>query len=320
MPSLNHRGTTILRGSLATILDTGCSRAAWYGIAMLLIAFVAVTACGAPRLSPQSRVTDPRIQELSGLTNASTDGTFWCLNDSGNPAEIFRINAAGQVLQSVTIEGASNIDWEALSRDQEGRLLIGDVGDNARRRQVYTIYRVPEPAAGQVRVSPDATIEFRYGDSVSRDCESIFVFEGRIYLVSKEAGRPTAIFQLSAGAALPAEGNVASRDWPATGSSAGDGLGQAPVTFAPVAEFVAEIPNVAGLTDASYSHERGELAILSYVGFATARMRSEGDLLHLQPVVRPGFFGQAEALCFDGDDLLVTNEKGAIWRFGLQPH
>ena len=54
---------------------------------------------------------------------------------------------AQELLAEYHVEGAANFDWESLAIDGEGRLYIGDVGNNifpgGLRRRV--IYRVPEP-------------------------------------------------------------------------------------------------------------------------------------------------------------------------------
>lgn len=250
------------------------------------------------------------------MAPATPPGEFWCLNDSGNPAEIFRVSSAGEVLQAVTVTGARNLDWEAMARDVQGQLLIADVGDNARRRPTYTIYRVPEPAAGQDHVSSTETLDFRYHDGRSRDCESMFLLDGHIYLVSKESSSATAVFRLTCAEQPGGAVDAMSADHdPAKSGPPPD----RPMPQLWIAEFVAELPGMAMLTDAAYSPDRGELALLTYFGFAVAPVRTESNLHDLKPVIRPHLLGLAEALSYRGEKLVVTNEKGTIWEFPLEP-
>ncbi len=256
------------------------------------------------------QIASDELVELSGLVRADAAGEFWGHNDSGHPPVIFRFNDRGQVRQRVVVSGAANIDWEAMTTDDRGRLLIADVGDNARRRGQYTIYQIAEPRADADEVTVQATYRFTYPDGRSRDCEAIFSMNRDVYIITKEMSpqaSPT-VYRLDG----------FNGDTDRYGLRKDDGN---PTVDAPSTERKLRVTKVGSLgldeplTDASWSSELKLLAVLTYGGVYLHRVESEAQLL--DPPVRhiDGFFGQCEALCFDGQDVIVTNEPGMIWRF-----
>src|SRR5690606_13477504 len=55
------------------------------------------------------------VRETSGLAgSARSADLFWTHNDAGNAAELFAVNAAGQLVQRVVVEGADSVDWEDI--------------------------------------------------------------------------------------------------------------------------------------------------------------------------------------------------------------
>ena len=101
------------------------------------------------------------VNETSGLVMAN--GVLWTHNDSGNPAQIFKIDTlSNSILQTVNIGGASNVDWEDIAFDGT-HFYVGDFGNNANgNRTDLKIYKFPLSAipsgsvvtvpAGQVQV------------------------------------------------------------------------------------------------------------------------------------------------------------------------
>jgi len=141
-------------------------------------------------------LADKRISESSGLAASHrTPDVFWTHNDSGDGPKLYAFNAAGRSLATVTVRGAGASDWEDMASFALGGrsfLLIGDMGDNARRRKTCKLYIVPEPkvpagASGAALTAQAAVaIEFQYEDG-PHDCESVAVDtrDRRIYLASK---------------------------------------------------------------------------------------------------------------------------------------
>ena len=146
------------------------------------------------------------LPETSGIVaSRGQPGVFWVENDSGNPADVFAIDATGLRLATVHIASASNVDWEDISIDRRAgveELYIIDAGDNLARtsdgamgRASIQIYRLSEPNAS----AGDATLtaerfDFTY-PARPYDCEATFVDHGTgdVYFVTKESP-PAQIF------------------------------------------------------------------------------------------------------------------------------
>ena len=151
--------------------------------------------------------TPTSLPEISGIVASRTHpGVYWVENDSGNPPELYAIDEHGVLLATITVAGATNVDWEdiALAPGASGDVLyVADTGDNAARdtagvsgRTGIRLYRLaePDPALGD-RSLPAEVIELRY-PAQRHDCEAVFVdpASGDVYLVSKENAPPARLF------------------------------------------------------------------------------------------------------------------------------
>ena len=136
------------------------------------------------------------LSEASGIAVSSRrEDLFWANNDSGNPHELFAIDARAAGLGRVEIEPYAIADWEDLASfrlDDRAYLVVGDVGDNYRWRPVLELKVIEEPELGALPLPEGAqapiawTIRFRYPDG-PRDCEALAVDEPseRVLLVTK---------------------------------------------------------------------------------------------------------------------------------------
>lgn len=143
------------------------------------------------------------IAESSGLQWAVN--SLWTFNDSGGEPAIYRIDTLGNtIFQKVTLEGASNIDWEDIAFDGF-YFYIGDFGNNANgARTDLKIYKfpftdIPDPVSNPDVIIPAAQISiinFTYGDqpqppvasggnNTKFDCEAMIVDDDKIHLFSK---------------------------------------------------------------------------------------------------------------------------------------
>jgi hypothetical protein len=78
------------------------------------------------------------LQENSGLIRV---GNFlYTFNDSGSGAIIYELDTLGIVLRTITISGATNVDWEAITSNST-YVFIGDVGNNNGNRHDLCLYR-----------------------------------------------------------------------------------------------------------------------------------------------------------------------------------
>nr|MBI1228798.1 hypothetical protein [Cytophagales bacterium] len=145
-----------------------------------------------------SKLKDSRVDEASGLAESIRyPGHFWTHNDSGDEAILFLVNMQGQTVVTLSIEGATNRDWEDIATgigttEGESYIYVGEIGDNYTQYPYKHIYRLKEPQLdnlneGQNLLSgPVETITFSYADG-NRDAETVMVDPqtNDIYIVSK---------------------------------------------------------------------------------------------------------------------------------------
>ncbi len=114
----------------------------------ILVAIAATWLLSAPGeagLEVLARLDHGRIPEASGVVaSLRHPGVFWVHNDSGNPPLLFAVRADGRIVGQFRV-GAANVDWEDLVLDDQGRLYLGDIGNNGGRLPLRAIYRLDEP-------------------------------------------------------------------------------------------------------------------------------------------------------------------------------
>lgn len=142
------------------------------------------------------------LTETSGLQWA---GNFlWSFNDGGNATAIYRMDTASNaILQTVNLEGTTNVDWEDIGFDGT-HFYIGDFGNNADGARVdLKIYKFPLAAIPDYTANPVVTIAsadidiiyFTYSgqlpvvpttaNNTRFDCEAMIVDAGKIHLFTK---------------------------------------------------------------------------------------------------------------------------------------
>ncbi|HET6548129.1 MAG TPA: hypothetical protein VFG79_06735 [Solirubrobacter sp.] len=139
--------------------------------------------CGRLSSDVLGRVTGPT--ELSGLVLAR--GRFWTLNDSGGTPQVFAIDRDGELTQTVTLAGATNVDWEDIAA-RGPTLYVGDIGDNLARRESIAVYRLAAPPPGTTTATA-TRIDLRYPDQ-PHDAETLLVDPrtGTLAVVTKHYG------------------------------------------------------------------------------------------------------------------------------------
>jgi hypothetical protein len=158
------------------------------------------------------------IRESSGLAISRRDPKLlWTHNDSGDVAVVYAFDLTGKHVGAVMLEGIWARDWEDMAStvlDGKPTLVLGDIGDNVRKRRRISVYFIDEPTTEQAQpvikdgremfpqVKP-RTLHLTYPDK-AYDCESLTVdpSTGHLYLITKQYGgdkRPTTVFR----AALP---------------------------------------------------------------------------------------------------------------------
>ena len=134
------------------------------------------------------------LNENSGLVYVD-DNSFWTHNDGGDGPIIYNIDSNGIQLDSIYLNGATNIDFEDITQDNLGNYYIGDIGNNSHNRTNLRIYKIPNPDSivGN-NVTPEI-INYAYQDQVTfpdpnknSDCEALFHHGNNLYLISKNWG------------------------------------------------------------------------------------------------------------------------------------
>src|SRR5690606_35185269 len=74
-----------------------------------------------------------------GLYYAGPDSLWWH-NDGGDAPNLYLTDGQGKLIRTITLPGISNSDWEDLTVDNQGRIYIGDFGNNLNRRHDLRIY------------------------------------------------------------------------------------------------------------------------------------------------------------------------------------
>jgi len=108
-----------------------------------------------------AKIEDEKLDEMSGLAaSVQHEGLLWTHNDSGGGPYIYAIDASGEMQGRLKLKDAKSRDWEDMALGPcvagDGHsawacLYVGDVGDNSKKHETGTIYRVAEPTKRPVR-------------------------------------------------------------------------------------------------------------------------------------------------------------------------
>ena len=161
------------------------------------------------------------LVEASGLAVSREQAVVWSHNDKGDGARIFGVGLDGSDRGVWTLTGQILEDAEDIAFDADGRLVLGDIGDNSRRRDSIRLLRFSEPdvstdggAIGDVE-----EFELTYPGKI-RDSESLAIdpSTGNIYLFEKANSGRVSVYRadLPAGVlveetkiSIPGDGDMA---------------------------------------------------------------------------------------------------------------
>ena len=248
-------------------------------------------------------LADKSINESSGLACGMVNkNVFWTHNDSGDKARIYAFNTAGEHLATCRIKGAKAIDWEDMCSfeiDGRGVLLIGDTGDNKKKRSNCTIYAVNEPQLNpshryiRRQLPIWRKIRFRY-QSGPRDCESIAFDQATktIYIITKNLDGPCEVYPLP---------------WPKKPAKKDDD----PIVLKPIATL-----DIPATTAMDISPDGKRAIVLTYWPSAYEYTRTAGktwaQAFGSKPrILAMPFRRQGESMCYgpDGKTIYLTSEK-----------
>lgn len=182
----------------------------FYFLALLFLATTVVNAQDLKFPKIETEVLKPKYTldywgklELSGIVRSRSDkNVFWIHNDSGDQPRVFAIDSTGQFYKSdryrnyegITIAGATNVDWEDITMDNKGNLVVADIGNNGNDRKDLVLYVVPEPSPVASNTTFLKKIFFKYPDQkkfpdksdFNYDCEAVFFADNHFQFLSKD--------------------------------------------------------------------------------------------------------------------------------------
>ncbi len=175
--------------------------------------------------APPQKITCKKITEASGLLHSKKyPDIFWMHNDSGDKPRLYAVNKNTlECVATVKIKKAKHRDWEDISYIN-GDIVIGDFGNNKSKRKNLKLYIIDEPNPYQTdTIKVKKTVHFTYSDQhgsdvKNYDCEAIFSFNNRLYLLSKHReDRNTTLYKVDDSIAqkiidYPIDGKVTGAD------------------------------------------------------------------------------------------------------------
>ena len=143
----------------------------------------------APGVRLLAYIRDARIKESSGVVASRRYAdVLWTHNDGGGPKKqvLYAIDREGKTRAYFSVIGVTLHDWEDLAIDSAGHLYIGDIGNNDSKRDALAVYEIdePNPQADPERMSSKRVWNLKFAGA-RFDCESLFVWKGYGYVVSK---------------------------------------------------------------------------------------------------------------------------------------
>jgi len=142
-----------------------------------------------------SHMADGRIRESSGLAYSTKfPNLAYTMNDSKNRSIVYAIQVStGRVVGQVDLERFDLKDPESIAVDRQGRLWLGDLGDNDKERDDASIMAFDEPGPG--RKAPRAVQRFPVAfQGGPKNVEGMMIYPStrQVFLISKtESGSGT---------------------------------------------------------------------------------------------------------------------------------
>lgn len=142
-----------------------------------------------PGVSLVGHIAHPRITESSGVVSSRQfTNVLWTHTDGGGAKKqvLYALTRDGQSLGEYTVADVLVIDWEDIATDDQKHLYIGDLGNNDAKRSELAVYQVeePDPKSNLRVVQPKKSWRLRFPGEPF-DCESLLVWQGHGYVVSK---------------------------------------------------------------------------------------------------------------------------------------
>lgn len=133
-----------------------------------------------------------QVFETSGLI--FYNGKLITHNDSGNLPQLYELDTITlQITRTVTIENATNVDWEDIAQD-DTHIYVADIGNNNGDRQDLAILKIEKQAYDSSDTVTAERIDFIYEDqedftttpNSDWDAEALFVMGDDLVVLTKQ--------------------------------------------------------------------------------------------------------------------------------------
>ncbi len=137
------------------------------------------------------------LAEVSGLTFYN-DSLLLAHNDSGNSPVLYFLRTDGSLVHSLQVD-VPNTDWEDITTDGQGRIFIGDIGNNANTRKDLSVYVVNDPEILERDSVHAERIAFSYPEqstfppadtALYYDAESLVWHDEQLFIFTKCRRKP----------------------------------------------------------------------------------------------------------------------------------
>ncbi len=139
------------------------------------------------------------LNETSGLLTLNSGKTFWTHNDGGDGPRLYEIDSQCQIIRTVELQSALNIDWEDITHDYHNTIYIGDFGNNGNTRKdlkIYVLANVDSLLSAEMAID---TISFSFKNQTQFpppagqlhfDIEAFAWYNDTLHLFSKNRTNP----------------------------------------------------------------------------------------------------------------------------------
>lgn len=145
-----------------------------------------------------SKLLPDDLEECSAVEMYS-DNLLWMINDSHNTNELFLVGIDGEIKNRIKLNTANNTDWEDLTCDKDGKLFVGDFGNNDNDREDLVIYIVDIKKSNVIEGLTPEVIKFTLEDQhkfppndaeLHFDIEAFFTWNEELFLFTKDRSEP----------------------------------------------------------------------------------------------------------------------------------
>ncbi len=256
------------------------------------------------KLEAYKRIDEPAREEVSGIVKSRIyDDTYWVHGDSGTKDHIYAINEKGEIksekkdYKGAEIKGVKNEDWEDIALGENGTLILADFGNNCHCRDNLKILIIeePDPDADEAKVLAEYRIKYPEREGIlslfledNYNAEAVFMKSGKIYVITKnESGGEAKLLRLD----NPVEDEVN--------------------TLTEISSFKFK----GQVTAADISPDESKLAVLTYRSIWLFDLKEGqtffGGNTYWQPIRG---VKQVESITFSGEDLIIAEENGDLYR------